>query len=356
MIPSRKQYYIWLSLVFLPLFFQIRGLFFFPHQMEKDKKNDNMLFSWSALTLTGTNKTQHSRYFGIDPISKEESNALTQRDQSNIRAAICHPTLHGNPSVLRILTFISYHRLLGFDHIFFWYEGNAVDPLHFQHLPYVSFKKVSTKTANSYYHGQFEVMTECMTKEAVGYDWAMTLDADEYLWFNEQISLKDFLLKHSNYTYLSFGKFIYTTMHYYNTTQNKTGFQLEQYPFTAGSYCFPRYGHSYCPGWHGRSKVMLRPSVHTLKTIHGEKIHEENTGIHFDTSKAHLKEWCNILDPIVPAHIIRNSTTSFFITNRTQVNTHATMKSHHQKKGKVEFFFDHTLNDWLKFVSTLGNL
>jgi Glycosyltransferase family 92 len=131
------------------------------------------------------------------------------------------------------------------------------------------------------YHGQGYVEHACMSESrfAANYSWALPIDVDEYLWFNKQQSIQDFLTDYEaqNYTYISLGKYHYSTLHVYNNSDNRknnndanidSGFGLEKWPFTPGPYCFGRGGLSSCPTWMGRCKVLAKPSKFQSVNVH----------------------------------------------------------------------------------------
>lgn len=190
---------------------------------------------------------------------------------SDVTVALCHPTLHGQYLDLKLIVqFIKYYRHLGFDHLFFWYESYIREnPLFdfINKLPYVTFTELEqTKNISKddkKYHHQRNVQKACLGEFAQNFDWALVVDADEYLWFSENMDIKEFLSQNDNLTYISFGKWMYTTRHQ-DATANDTQllFGLRAYPYTPKAYC--RYSsrreirHG-CPTWQGRCKVMVRP-------------------------------------------------------------------------------------------------
>jgi hypothetical protein len=134
-----------------------------------------------------------NRSFMIHPITADESNRLhdavkarhTQRHAAAntpppplLRVAICHPTIFINKTstneaksvfLRRFLNFVSYHRLLGFEHFFFWYEANIAElPLFdtLRALPYVTMTEyIAPKGHLVYgkaYHGQLLVQELCL--------------------------------------------------------------------------------------------------------------------------------------------------------------------------------------------------
>jgi len=168
----------------------------------------------------------------------------------------------------------AYNRLLGFDHMFFFYRPEMKSNPRFDelfNLPFVTMIK-NTKGNRLNYYKQIHTEQECLSeaKYANGYDWVMLADIDEYLWFSGHIGLKEFLSNNRDMTYLSFGKYMYTLDHstevsatnlLLDPAQNPETFALSKYPFYIKSFCVApgRKGHPICPKWHGRSKVRNFP-------------------------------------------------------------------------------------------------
>jgi hypothetical protein len=244
---------------------------------------------------------------------QNESSSLNDSDSSStmrspdpppfLRLAVCHPTIFippptklamnnatrtknkekknhdnndSNMMLQRFLVFASYYRLLGFEHLFFWYEGPVAKLPYFDQLaalPYVTLTeyrqirhntKNQLRTGGDEYHGQGNVADLCLQDERFGrlYDWVLSVDADEYLWLAPQrsttttaaaaaaplnfatsntrtttnatnhhgdhvrLTIHDFLEPYHahNYNYISIGKFLYSTKHvdgeYVNNTTN----------------------------------------------------------------------------------------------------------------------------------------
>jgi hypothetical protein len=87
----------------------------------------------------------------------------------------------------------------------------------------------------------------------------MIADIDEYLSFNEEIGVKDFIAKHSDDSIksLGFGKKMYTLTAHTGTVDS--GFGLDNYPFTPGIYCrspkgFRMKSRKKCSGYFGTPK------------------------------------------------------------------------------------------------------
>jgi hypothetical protein len=138
------------------------------------------------------NRLQHQirRNYSRHPVTRKESAFLEQCDTSGIRVAICHPTLFvtedGTFRLDRIFGFVSYYRLLGFDHVFLWYEQNILNSTGVSakqwetllSLPYVTMS-LYTPTGSKEereYHGQSLVQTMCREERRFAglYDWYVT--------------------------------------------------------------------------------------------------------------------------------------------------------------------------------------
>jgi len=176
------------------------------------------------------------RNFTFDPVIAEKSEVFSRKDKNGITAAVCHRTLFGSNITLDpLFAFVSYYRLLGFDHIFFWYRPHVANVPRFEELIRLPYVTLTEHTGGGRNEGQLEVEKECLSNStyAADYNWALTVDADEFLWFNSHVSVKDFLSGYdSNYTFLSFGKWMYTTMHRVRLKED-SGFGLDSSSRTA---------------------------------------------------------------------------------------------------------------------------
>lgn len=302
---------------------------------------------------------QDGRNFTTLPLTPNEDARLRQCDSSGISAAICHPTLFGTDIQLaRLFAFCSYYRLLGFDHIFFWHTPEIRTLEHFhelQSLPYVTLTEYTPKEGEKYY-GQRQVMEMCLNDAqfAASYDWALSIDADEYLWFRDKISVKDFIvMQHPQYNYFSFSKWSYTQMHAV-VIEKDSGFDLDHWAFTGGSFCNREYGNTLCPTYKGRCKILAKPSVYPYPSfqLHGlvENLKAKDA-IQLDTSEAHLKEWRAVL---VWNHTpTTREATDFSVSSNDQVGIHKNlMIAHKVVNGKVIFRYDHDLQEWFRFVAS----
>lgn len=252
--------------------------------------------------------SQQARNFMTWPVTAREDRILLSKATTNITAAICHPTLFGNISLHRTFSFVSYYRLLGFEHFFFWYEPetlawSASEIRRFENLPYVTLTKYdATNYDDIPYHGQAIVQKQCLgdPKYAALFDWVLAADVDEFLWLGPNVgTVQDFVRQQPNITYYSFGKWQYATK--VSSPPRKSGnfaFGLESFPFTPGRYCYKDPEAESCPTWTGRSKILLKPSLYpSSKSIHGEwgpLYKRSGEAVHYNHQLAHLKEWPGI--------------------------------------------------------------
>ena len=320
-------------------------------QFQSAAKKSKSYETCNSLFKEGRNFTSH-------PVTPHEDARLRECDSSGISAAICHPTLFGkNIHLARLFAFCSYYRLLGFDHVFFWHTPEIRTLAYFdelQSLPYVTLTEYIPKQDEKYY-GQRQVMEMCLNdpQYAASYDWALSIDADEYLWFRDKMSVKTFVRQRPQYNYFSFGKWSYTQMHAV-LVNNDSGFDLDHWAFTGGSFCNREYGNTKCPTYKGRCKILVKPSVYPYPSfqLHGlvENLKAKDA-IQLDTSEAHLKEWRAVL---VWNHTptIREAT-DFSVSSNDQVGIHKNlMIAHKLVNGKVVFHYDHDLQEWFRFVAS----
>jgi hypothetical protein len=183
---------------------------------------------------------------------------------SNITTALCCKAMYGNIDMHRVALWVAYYRLLGFDHVFLYYHDVIADYPGFDELEslqyltmtpmkgkIVDFLEKSIHSTNGtripYFRfvgedmqhaDQHALELECYNNHAKDYDWVLIADIDEYLSFNEEIGIKDFIAKHSDESTksLGFGKKMYTLAVRADTAVD-SGFGLDNYPFTPGIYC-----------------------------------------------------------------------------------------------------------------------
>ena len=330
----------------------------------------------------------HHRNFETHPVTSEESQILTNQDPYNFTAAICHPTIHGKiTSMDRFFAFVSYYRLLGFDHIFMWYKKESLNNLwedfvRLSNLSYVTMtefvvddddgggdKSGRRNKDELKYHGQSQVQKACIDQPEFGllYDWVAILDADEFLWFDEDITIKEFLIKNNNYTYFSFGKWQYGRQSAISSLSQDSGFGLDRYPFTPGLYCYMggKYGMNkeYCPYWYGRCKLLMKSSsIHKDYTVHGNKtILDLPHSIHYDHHKAHIKEWPGYISFIPNDEFGRllsrpatlRKAESWLSRDNNKVGVHFLPQAFKKlPNGSITIHYDDQLSQWTKFVSS----
>ena len=183
-----------------------------------------------------------------------------------------------------------------------------------------------------------------------------------------------FLNDYKQYTYLSFGKWMYTQQRAARQSsrmrsgnqsssilESDAGFGLDLFAFTAETYCFGRSGHSHWPSWTGRCKVMARPAYHPQWDLHdfSSIILEKNMqAIHFDaangTSIAHINEWSFLAtkDPDLQAEFQTPGST-FTVPRGSPTGTVFPFKAHKlTKAGETELSWDSTLHNWFSFVAS----
>ena len=338
--------------------------------------NSPLLLEWQAALQKAISPSSptpliraQNRSFTWDPITAEESAILAQHDKaSGMKTAVCHRTLFGDQKISLdpLFAFVSYYRLLGFDHIFFWYRPNITKLSRFDELSSLPYVTMTEYTGGGREDGQLVVEEECLSNStfAANYNWTLTIDADEYLWFNSHMSIKDFLSDYdSNYTFLSFGKWMYTTMHGVKVEED-SGFGFDSLAFTAKSHCTVNFGvnkmflyprpptYSYCPSHYARSKVIVKPAFHKKVNIHGMGFDLRKPGLmHFDTSIAHLKEWRNVLLKS-RRKVNYRPPTDFNISKIHEVDIISLNTGHERVGGKFLMHYDHELQDWMRFVAS----
>jgi hypothetical protein len=305
------------------------------------------------------------RNYSSHPITAAESKYLDHQKQqlpakySDITTAICHRTLYGNLNIEKVFSFVSYYRLLGFDHIFFWHRPAIAQRPRFNELkalPYVTLTQYAGGGSN---HGQLSVERQCLSraKFAANFSWAFPIDLDEYLWYRWSEPVYKFVVHRlTNFHYVSIGKFMYTQRHAVALERNDSGFGLDPYAFTAGSYCYnhgPNDPKEHdCPTWRGRAKILVQPSLHKSVLIHGNgNLHRQPGGTHLLPMDAHLKEWPKYLASSVNT-TVRPDRIPFYVSRTDEVDTHWTMESHNKTEdGLVPFWYDDQLHDWFRFVA-----
>jgi hypothetical protein len=304
---------------------------------------------------------KEGRDYSSHPITAAESSYLDHQKQqlpaeySDITTAVCHRTLYGNLTVSKVFSFVSYYRLLGFDHIFFWYRPHIALSQRFDELKALPYVTLTEYTGGGEHDGQFVVEHACLSqaKFAANYTWALSIDLDEYLWYRWRGPIYTFVhYLLADFHYVSIGKHIYTQRHAVALERNDSGFGLDRYAFTAGPYCYEYTEEYWCPGWRGRAKIMAQPSLHKRVLIHGSNFsHLRPGGTHLLPVYAHLKEW-----PTYSASSVNTTVhpdrIPFYVSRGDEVDTHSTMESHAKTEdGRVPFVYDDQLHDWFRFVA-----
>jgi hypothetical protein len=348
------------------------------------------LFSMDLHSMTVREETTRETSLNLPDVVRRSLSV--GKDPHNITAALCHKALFGDINLWMVLDWVAYHRLLGFDHVFMSYipEVKKLDGFaELASLPYVtlfeykegtvtvindkgyqrlgtSSKQLNTSdlpsecTTGEVPTAQLLLEARCIDQDAHSFDWVMLSDADEYLWFNENIGVKEFLhSRNQKYDYISFGKWMYTMKHRVNATN--TGFNLENFPFTAGIFCTMRTKRGkplkLCARKNGRAKIMLKPSAHHGHVcVHGTHIPRmRNESIQISANVAHLMEWnsATINSKIEP---MMREKESFPIHTPEEADLHGFAVYPKNDDSSVTLLFDDKLHDWLDFVASRGVL
>lgn len=238
-------------------------------------------------------------------------------------------------------------------------------------LPYIVLTEQTKGTRNDYYN-QAETEIMCLQEKrfAALYDWVLVADIDEYLWFAENIGVKEFLQRHNSMTYLSFGKQMHSLSNrvdsqYLNLgiqVNDSSSFAVSHYPFYMKHYCTMkiRKNNPICPMWWGRAKVMVRPTFYGNIKVHGV-IHydqfNESSQIHFHPSVAHFKEWPEIFNR---HNVAQREPKPFEVGSEPEVhihNMHTGFKPIGGDGGKFlvwegrwQVEYDPNLDNWFEFV------
>jgi hypothetical protein len=257
---------------------------------------------------------------------------------------------------------------MGFDHIYMWYrpEMNKVPRFaELQSLPYVTLT-INTQGNVKNYYAQWKTEEMCLKDKAFAgkHDWAMINDIDEYLWFPENMGIKQFLARQpSHYTYLSFPKRMYTLDHWTDVQafnhkidmSTQDHFAVSKYPFYLDNFCYHvggNRGNPYCPRWTGRAKLIVRPQNHTKIDVHGT-IHKPNPAegqIHFSPDVAKFLEWPYIF---AKHNVTRRDAVDFLIQTEEQVHIHNLVRGFKaDKDGNFRMQYDDKLEDWFRYVES----
>lgn len=307
------------------------------------------------------NQSQRPRPFGTTDVVKL---SIKHKEPSDIKAAVCFKTLFGDIDLGIVLQWAAYNRLLGFDHMFFFYRPEVMLLPRFAELaslPYVTLTENNGGTRKDYYD-QWRTEKMCLYREefAANYDWAMVADIDEYLWFPEQMGIKDFLHQHANMTYLSIGKQMYSLDHRtdealldYKVDTSQDGFAVSKYPFYMNHFCYHKFrkGDPICPTWRGRAKVIVRPNHHVKIDVHGNIAKPDPAAgtIHFHPKQVHFMEW--------PEIFVRHNATlrneeNFMIQSYDQVHIHDVKRAFKPVDEEGNYLVEHDANlqQWFDYV------
>lgn len=339
------------------------------------------------------------------PVMVQRSLNLVATDEShpytNLTIALCHKSLFGDISIWMVLDWVAYHRLFGFDRIFLSYIPGIERIAGFQELlslPYVTMFENTEGTvilANDVRPGyqrlggsqpQMDLEARCLDHDAKDYDWVFLSDADEYLWFARNVSVKEFVYEYDQkgYDYLSFGKFMYTMKHRLAihssitrstaTTKSTTipstsptnsepsprhGFFLELYPFTAGPFCtMPKQRGLICARKNGRAKVMVKPSVHKgTVNVHGTHIPSKRKGsMHLYGNVSHIKEWNAATVRSVLGNITTRSPQDFVVYTPDEIFIYGYKLYPKNPNGSLTMTYDPLLQSWFAYVASRGNI
>jgi hypothetical protein len=303
------------------------------------------------------------RDYTLNPVTSQESKYITQQKEqlahgSNITAAVCHRPLFGNVTLNRMFPFVSYYRLMGFDHVFLWYQPHVAGTPRFEELAALPYVTMTEYAGDAPEFGQHVAEQACMGQPefAANYTWALPIDVDEYLWLDKPESIQSFLARKANdLHYISIGKRMYTHQYSVEATTPDSGFGLDRFSYTAGDYCYQNPIKRTCPTWKGRSKVLVRPSKHPR----GVRIHGYASwairpgGTHMNPDIMHLKEWPSMMrtEQDNTTTLMPNRDT-IHVRNQSQVKTHHTMEGQRkQRDGTVAFKVDERLQYWFRFVA-----
>ena len=335
--------------------------------------------SASTTAINVDNRTQPSihtqRYYdsiaSAAAVDAKNTTIGAARTESNLTLALCHPTLFGDPHMEAVLNFVAYYRCLGVDHFFFWYLPK-IRHLDFfqdlQDLPYVTLTLHQVPPRVKYFD-QKKIQALCLSEPtyAARYDWALAVDADEYLWFAQAQTAKQFLQQFADWDFLSLGKWEYPTR--FVTANNSDApeeqaspnylFGLSQYAFTTESFCIedprPQDG-SGCPNWQGRAKFLARPDklkASVASAVHGTgAFKKQPRSLFIPAPQAHFKEFYGIL--VTPDKKEKRPPRSFQVRSDEydrvglpQLNT----AFDKDEKGYITLAYDTMLSDWLRFVA-----
>lgn len=348
-----------------------------------------------TMSKTWADQTSASNATLAFPGSSQSTLSSSSSSNYNITAAICHKTLFGNSlNYTRIAEWADYHYKLGFDRIFIGYLPELAAAPGFgqlQALAYVTlYENNLSGPPRKYYtvrlvkHGpgsQDWDIEQCLSHFAKDFDWAMHSDCDEFLWFEEKMNVKEFLHRHEDYNYLSFGKYMYSPVltpsflsndDLTNQPQRRQRtspkrYSLSDYPFHSGPFCInakamPRErGGLYCPDYPGRSKLMVRPT-HFSKflDVHSSLKADPDPAagqLHLMANIAHLKEWPNMFAANVTHGAKTVPPRDFVVKKDAQqelmMHQFIGARAVNEQGDEIMVQYDSNLDEWLDFVASL---
>jgi hypothetical protein len=298
--------------------------------------------------------------------------ALARHDlEPNLTTALCYKTLFGHVSLYQFMNWMAYHHLLGVDHFFVWYFDEIQQLPGWELLSRLNFVTLTpnnltddSKVAHGDYNNyrgtgaQTPLEEHCLVNYAHNYDWVTLADFDEFLWFEDYDGIKELLLAHDKYYYLSFGKRMYTPTHTTTIQQTLTTcFGKEHLPFHAGAYCYmakTERERNMCVLYRARAKVFVRPKRHPRAVFAHGTVSRPNETMGqkvFENRKAHWKEW----------QLSRNLTVvpprDFCVASGQAVRIHHfTEATKSNGNGTWTLYYDETLQDWFVHVASRSRL
>jgi hypothetical protein len=300
---------------------------------------------------------------------------------SNITTALCCKAMFGSVDLSRVALWVAYYRLLGFDHVFLFHQDIVAHYPGFdklKSLPYltltpikgkmVEFREKSQKLTNNTsipywrfegHNNQYALERRCFNKHAKHFDWAMIADIDEYLSFNEEMGVKDFIAKYTDDSTISlgFGKKMYTLTA--RVDKFDSGFGLDMYPFTPGIYCsfsknFLMKSRKECAGVSGSTKLMVRPQRHSEGIqVHGPRLPSKQHGqIQINTDIARFLEY-----PFMHQRV--NATyrekVDFLVTSGSSLRmTYFNNGYQQHENGTWTIRYDDEPSKWYQYVASRG--
>jgi hypothetical protein len=372
MFPLRRIY-----LLVLPFILLFQGMLWFPMQRKDSVVAESSLPRSIPFQHIGDTQGRTLRMPEVVQRSLHLKNRSSTETSAirNMTVALCHKSLFGNLNLLRILDWVAYHRLLGFDRIFMSYLPSVEQLPGFallQALPYVTLFENTNSTVvfaeglKNYKRlgggvNQMDLEAKCLEQDAAGYDWVLLSDADEYLWWSDTAAaatVQQFIQPYqtAGYDYISLGKNMYTMRH--AVRQHVAPFAIGRYPFTAGAFCTmeSRRGRE-CARKNGRAKLLVKPAVHKAVKVHGTHVPaKRKQSIHLHHNVAHLKEWNATTLADNDSNVTLRPSLSFQAHSPDEISIYGFKLYPKNPDGSVTMEYDGQLADWLEFVAQHGNV